>query len=260
MGQFLPDSSFDTENLVITVPESLGTTLEIQDLYNDVRTFEAKSKQMDGLVLGRGTGKQSLGGTNQVGITFEFLNNWLVGFAARAGPAVIACRILGGNLTSKNLLTGDNDTFNADGEILEDTTSAFGFTAVQTGEALRNVTTGATATVIDVTAIGILTCTPLKGGVPDNQWNVGDVYEIDSFHPVFPTAFTHITISQDTAALGIKFDQGDANLLRKVFLNRAVTTILGDTSKQIDFYDDDQVAIIETIFISIDGNERTNPS
>ena len=259
----LPPGAFDPVNSVIEVPIEFGTTLEIQQLYNDIRTFEALSENMDGRELAIGTGKQSLGGINQVGITLELINNWLVGFAARSGPAVIACRIIGGNLTSQNLLTGTNDTFDFDGTTLEDTTAVFGFRAVQTGETLRNITTGATATVVDVTDVGILTNTALVGGSPNNQWNIGDVYEIDSFHPVFPTAFTHITISQDTAVLGLT-DLGNADLLRKIFLNRAVTIINpGPTppadSKTINFYDDDQLTIIDTLLISADGNERTNP-
>lgn len=199
----LPPSAFDPENNVIEAPVEFGTTLEIQQLYNDIRIFEALSENMDGRELAIGTGKQSLGAGSQVGITLELINNWLVGFAARLGPAVIACRVVGGNLTSRNLLTGTNDVFDFAGVTLEDTTARFGFRAVQTGETLRNVTTGATATVVDVTDVGILTNTPLLGGSPNNQWNVGDIYEVDSFHPVFPTAFTHVTISQDTAVLAL---------------------------------------------------------
>ncbi len=56
----------------------------------------------------------------------------------------------------------------------------------------------------------------------------------------------------------------DAALLRKVFLNRAVTTVnAGPTppagTKTVDFYDDDQATVIDSIQISADGNTRTNP-
>jgi len=59
-------------------------------------------------------------------------------------------------------------------------------------------------------------------------------------------------------------DLSDAALLRKVFLNRAETTLnAGPTppagSKTIDFYDDDQTTIIDSLLISADGDTRTNP-
>lgn len=48
-----------------------------------------------------------------------------------------------------------------------------------------------------------------------------------------------------------------AGILYKVFLNRAVTTPLGGGAKRIDFYDDDQTTIIDSVTISADGLERT---
>lgn len=56
----------------------------------------------------------------------------------------------------------------------------------------------------------------------------------------------------------------DLELLKKVFLNRAVTIINAGpsppaNSKTIDFYDDDALTVIESLLISADGNERTNP-
>ena len=53
-------------------------------------------------------------------------------------------------------------------------------------------------------------------------------------------------------------------LLRKIFLNRAETTVNPGpsppaNSKTIDFYDDDQLTIIESLLISADGNTRQNP-
>jgi len=54
------------------------------------------------------------------------------------------------------------------------------------------------------------------------------------------------------------------DILRKVFLNRAVTTENAGPSppagsKTIDFYDDDGTTVIESLLISADGLERTNP-
>tara|TARA_R110000851_G_scaffold120002_1_gene248084 strand:- start:25190 stop:25618 length:429 start_codon:yes stop_codon:yes gene_type:complete len=53
------------------------------------------------------------------------------------------------------------------------------------------------------------------------------------------------------------------DILRKTFLNRAVTTENAGPappagSKTIDFYDEDGVTVIETLLISADGLERTN--
>lgn len=51
---------------------------------------------------------------------------------------------------------------------------------------------------------------------------------------------------------------GDA-FVRKVLTNRSVTVELGGGAKRIDFYDDDGSTIIDSITISADGLERTNP-
>lgn len=50
-----------------------------------------------------------------------------------------------------------------------------------------------------------------------------------------------------------------AEIVYKIFINRAVTTDLGGGVKRIDFYDDNQTTIIDSVTISSDGNERTNP-
>lgn len=47
--------------------------------------------------------------------------------------------------------------------------------------------------------------------------------------------------------------------VRKILTNRAVTTNLGGGAKRVDFYDDDGTTIIDSITISADGLERTNP-
>ena len=75
-------------------------------------------------------------------------------------------------------------------------------------------------------------------------------------------AFTVLAIIERSADARF-LTSADAELLRKVFLNRAVTTEnAGPTppagTKTIDFYDDDQTTIIDSVEISADGNERTN--
>ena len=46
---------------------------------------------------------------------------------------------------------------------------------------------------------------------------------------------------------------------RKIFTNRAETTVGGGGEKTIEFYDDDQTTVIDTIEISADGLSRTRP-
>tara|TARA_R110000822_G_scaffold120633_1_gene254108 strand:- start:2939 stop:3706 length:768 start_codon:yes stop_codon:yes gene_type:complete len=250
--------TFDREAREIEVPVADGTTLEIQELYNDIRTFEALSASMDLRSLAVASGKQSLGGTSQVGITLQLLQTWLVGFEARGGPALLACVINGGNLTANHTDTGAATSSGT--TTLVDTAAMFARHAAQPGDVLRNVTDGSAAVVIAVSADDTLTHTALTGGA-GNDWDIADVWELDMAHPVYPTAFTHVTIAQDTAPLGVSLF-ADAALLRKIFLNRAETTVnAGPTppagSKTIDFYDDDQATIIDSIEISTDGNTRT---
>ena len=82
---------------------------------------------------------------------------------------------------------------------------------------------------------------------------------------VVPTlgAFTVLAVIELTADARF-LSSADAELMRKVFLNRAVTTVNPGPSppagtKTIDFYDDDQVTVIDSVEISADGNVRTNP-
>ena len=69
---------------------------------------------------------------------------------------------------------------------------------------------------------------------------------------------------QTTAAERYAFGGLDADIIRKALLNRAETTENAGPappagSKTVDFYDDDQTTIIESIEISADGLSRTNP-
>lgn len=60
-----------------------------------------------------------------------------------------------------------------------------------------------------------------------------------------------------TAAQQIQLDR--AELVYKIFLNKGLTTDIGGGAKRIDFFDDDQSTIIDSVTISADGNTRTNP-
>lgn len=257
---------FDRSTLNITSPNADGTRLLLQDLYNQVRTWQALLANMDERNFLDAAGKQILTGSQVVGITLQFGRNWMVGFEAVAGPAIHAHSIVGGNLTALHNPTGTATSASVPGTTLEDTEGLFVRCAFQTGDPVTNVTDGSTAEIVDVVSETEITTTALSGGF-DDEWEIGDEWAIVSTHPVFPAANIHITISQDTAPLGILgFDDLGINaaLLRKIFLNRAETTINAGPSppagsKTIDFYDDDQVTIIDSLLISADGNTRLNP-
>jgi hypothetical protein len=71
-----------------------------------------------------------------------------------------------------------------------------------------------------------------------------------------PTASGQTTVQERYAYGSLGTD-----IVRKVLLNKAVTTPDSPTpgAKRVDFFDDDQSTIIESITISADGNTRTNP-
>ncbi|MCB1217693.1 hypothetical protein KDL44_09875 [bacterium] len=48
---------------------------------------------------------------------------------------------------------------------------------IMPGDTIENLRTGATGTVLTV-AVGTLTSTPLAGGAPDNEWQVGDAWRV----------------------------------------------------------------------------------
>ena len=72
-----------------------------------------------------------------------------------------------------------------------------------------------------------------------------------------PTASGQVTV-MERYAFGSAPGIGD-DYVRKILTNRSVTTELGGGAKRIDFYDDDGSTIIDSITISADGLERTNP-
>lgn len=73
-----------------------------------------------------------------------------------------------------------------------------------------------------------------------------------------------IAALQVSVADRYKYGAVGLDIVRKILLNRAVTTenagpVPPAGSKTVDFYDDDQVTIVDSILISADGLERTNP-
>jgi len=72
-----------------------------------------------------------------------------------------------------------------------------------------------------------------------------------------PTAAGQVTAAE-RYAWGVISGVGD-DFVRKVLTNRSVETAIGGGAKRIDFYDDDGTTVIDSITISADGLERTNP-
>lgn len=94
------------ENLKVITVEKPQTTLTIQTLYNEIRLYEEKMPFLFVAQLANGSGKQSLGGGVQVGITLELINDWRLSFQARdgieEGGGTILCTVSGGNLVATN--------------------------------------------------------------------------------------------------------------------------------------------------------------
>ncbi len=93
--------SFNKNTKIITVA-SPQTTLTVQDLHDDIRLFEHLPQNLEEGTIAIASGKQSLGGGVQVGITLELVNNWRLAFEARPGPDTILCSVTGGNLVATN--------------------------------------------------------------------------------------------------------------------------------------------------------------
>lgn len=88
---------FDFYNSIITVP-SPQTTLQIQDLLDEIRNVEDEYYALGYGHIADAFGKQDLGGGVKVGITMVLQSPWRIAFEARPGPDTESCRIDGGNL------------------------------------------------------------------------------------------------------------------------------------------------------------------
>ena len=85
--------AFDFPNTVIEIADG-QTTLDMQDLINDIRTAEASGLGIDYQKIANASGKESLGGAVSVGITVELQNGWQIHFEAGNYIAEVG----GGNL------------------------------------------------------------------------------------------------------------------------------------------------------------------
>jgi len=82
--------------------DSPQTSIDIQDLINQIRLYEESLLNLDYGHIANAYGKQPLGGGAYIGITLELINNWRLSFEARSGPDTIPCSVSGGNLVAIN--------------------------------------------------------------------------------------------------------------------------------------------------------------
>lgn len=82
--------------------DSPQTSVDIQDLINQIRLYEEQLINLDYGHIANAYGKQALGGGAFIGITLELINDWRIAFEARLGPDTISCSVSGGNLVAIN--------------------------------------------------------------------------------------------------------------------------------------------------------------
>lgn len=78
------------------------TSLDVQDLVNQIRLYEENLLNLDYGTIVNAYGKQPLGGGAYIGITMELINDWRIAFEARSGPDTVICTVSGGNVVAVN--------------------------------------------------------------------------------------------------------------------------------------------------------------
>lgn len=258
--------TFDEATKVVTV-EAPALTVTIQDLHDACRDYEAYSRNMDDRILVSAGGKEPLGGGNSVAITLRLLNGWQVAFAARGGPAYVSCRIDGGNLVRLDPVTGTATSSDA-GTTLIDSNASFDVDGILPGDTVVNSDDGSSATVISVDSSTQITITALSGGT-ENDWDIGEAYEITATNPIAPTAFTQVTYAQSTAPVSIAgatsefvtalsestYDGVSFEDIMRDLLAMANARIVESPDGVFTFYDRDNTTVRYTLTKA--GNERT---
>lgn len=182
-----------------------STDISIQDLHDTLRSLEEEPANLSYPFLISTTGKQDLGGGKFVGLTAQ-LQDARLAFQARTTPAEEG--------TATTATSPGPNTID-----LIDNAAAFVTNAVEPGAIAINQETSASATVLSVTSETTLELDLLSGGSRDD-WQLGDDYIVMNtvqctvsggnitavddlgagIAPVFPTAFTQVTIEADTSA------------------------------------------------------------
>jgi hypothetical protein len=85
---------------VATIPIADGTTITIQDVYNQFRDFEDEPQNLDLNKMIDGVGKDDLGGGLFTVITVTLRDGWLLAFEARGGPGTELMVVSEGNLVA----------------------------------------------------------------------------------------------------------------------------------------------------------------
>lgn len=92
---------FNTDAKTITI-ESPATSETIQNLLNEIRTFESGELGVSYDKIANATGKEDIGSGDLVGITMILVNDWRIVFEDRAGPSTESVVVSGGNLVAVN--------------------------------------------------------------------------------------------------------------------------------------------------------------
>jgi hypothetical protein len=243
------------------------TVATIQEIHDAARAFEANQMELDDPILVSAGGKEDLGGGNAVAVTLSILNGWRIRFAARAGPAYVACKITGGNLVRADPIPG-TATSNDAGTVLTDTNAMFASDGILEGDVLTNVDDGSTASVLTVDSETQMTHTALTGG-SENDWDIGEAYSVVATNPLSPSAFTQIQYAQSTSPLNIDGATSsfvDALLATTVdgttfedilqdLLAMANARIVESPTGTFTFYERDNVTVRYTLTRA--GSERT---
>jgi hypothetical protein len=256
--------SFDRTARVMTV-DAPSVVISIQEIYDQCKTYEELSANMDDLILCSAGGKETLGAGNAVAITLSLLNGWKIAFEARGGPLTAACAIRGGNLVRIDPVSGTWDSSGMSGTILSDSTATFLSDGILPGDTVTNNTDGGTALVVSVDSDTQITHDELLG----DDWHFGDSYTITASNPIEPTAFTHIQYAQSTSPLDIStatnefvealaastYDGTSFEDIMRDLLAMANARIVESPTGTFTFYDRDNVTARYVLVKA--GSERT---
>lgn len=97
----MPTLEFIKVDQVVRVP-SPDTEVTIQEIYDQIQDWLDEPSQMDIQHFVIAGGKDSLGGSEFVGVTLTLLNDWRLEFEPRLGPSTISCKVTKGNFVAVN--------------------------------------------------------------------------------------------------------------------------------------------------------------
>lgn len=95
---------FNRGTKVATVPIADGTSITVQEVYNQFKDFEDEPQNMDLKRMIKAGGKDFIAVGRETVITMTLLDGWLLAFEARPGPATILCTVDDGNIVALDAL------------------------------------------------------------------------------------------------------------------------------------------------------------